>query len=366
MGRRRRGQKVGLFPRINLPTCAAPRVSVIIPAASTPELLGACLDSLARFGSRHIPFETIVVLNEASRDFEAGLREAVTGMEVVASPVNLGMAGSGNRGRSLARGEFLVTLHDDAEIEPGWLEALVETADAHPEAGAIGGKAILPDGRLQHAGFILWRDSSSSPPWVGRAPAPTAFDRLRPVDFCGSSSLLVRATAWDTVGGLDERFYPAYYVDTDLCMALRQHRLIVLYQPASRIRHHQSASTTPRFREFLFQHNRQLFLEKWGATLGNQEPRDKNSLAAIERALARAEAFAELCRSEGIVATDPPPKRVPFDLVEQERRHFEMSRALQKAYVAHLTKLVEVAEAGVWWHIYRRCHSLLHRLLPSP
>jgi len=207
---------------------------VIIPAASTPELLGACLDSLARFGSRHIPFETIVVLNEASRDFEAGLREAVTGMEVVASPVNLGMAGSGNRGRSLARGEFLVTLHDDAEIEPGWLEALVETADAHPEAGAIGGKAILPDGRLQHAGFILWRDSSSSPPWVGRAPAPTAFDRVRPVDFCGSSSLLVRATAWDTVGGLDERFYPAYYVDTDLCMALRQHRFIVLYQPASR------------------------------------------------------------------------------------------------------------------------------------
>ena len=112
--------------------------------------------------------------------------------------------------------------------------------------------------------------AAPSPPWVGRAPAPTAFDRLRPVDFCGSSSLLVRATAWDTVGGLDERFYPAYYVDTDLCMALRQHRFIVLYQPASRIRHHQSASTTPRFREFLFQHNRQLFLEKWGATSGGR------------------------------------------------------------------------------------------------
>ena len=286
MGRRRSGEKVGLFPRIDLPTYAAPRVSVIIPAASTPELLGACLDSLARFGSRHIPFETIVVLNEASRDVEAGLRETVTGVEVVASNVNLGMAGSGNRGRSLARGEFLVTLHDDAEIEPGWLEALVETADAHPEAGAIGGKAILPDGRLQHAGFILWRDASVSPPWVGQAPAPTAFDRLRPVDFCGSSSLLVRATAWDAVGGLDERFYPAYYVDTDLCMALRQHRFIVLYQPASRIRHHQSASTTPRFREFVIQRNRQLFLEKWGAALGDQEPRDEK-LAGGNRARPR-------------------------------------------------------------------------------
>ena len=338
---------------------------MIIPAASTPELLCACLGSLARFGSRQIPFETIVVLNEASRDFETGLREAVTGVKVVASPVNLGMAGAGNRGRSLAQGEFLVTLHDDAEIEPGWLEALVETADAHPEAGAIGGKAILPNGRLQHAGCILWRDASPSPPWVGQAPPPTAFDRLRPVDFGGTSSLLVRATAWDAVGGLDERFYPAYYVDIDLCMALRQQRFVVLYQPASRIRHRQSASTTKRFRDFIFSRNRELFLEKWSAALGDQEPRGEDSPAAIERALARAEAFAERCRREGIVVTYPPPKRAPFDPVEQERRHFEMSRALQKAYVAHLTKLIEVAEAGVWWHIYGRCLSLLHRLLPS-
>src|SRR5262245_31928630 len=114
MGRGRSREQVGLFPRINLRRCAAPRVYVIIPAASTPELLGACLNSLALFGPRQIPFETIVVLNEASREVEAGLHEAVSGVEVVASPVNLGMAGAGNRGRSLARGEFLVTLHDDA------------------------------------------------------------------------------------------------------------------------------------------------------------------------------------------------------------------------------------------------------------
>ena len=80
----------------------------------------------------------------------------------VASPANLGMAGAGNRGRSRARGEFLVTLHDDAEVEPGWLAALVQAADAHPEAGAIGSKILGFDGRLQAAGFIIWRNGRTS------------------------------------------------------------------------------------------------------------------------------------------------------------------------------------------------------------
>ena len=240
---------------------------MIVPAASTAEMLGGCLASLARFGPTQIEYETIVVLNEAAPDIEAELRQKVTGVEVVASPVNLGMAGAGNLGRAHARGELLVALHDDAAIEPGWLEALVETADAYPEAGAIGGTVLFPDGRLQHAGLILWRDGTTSLPWIGDAPSPTAFDRLRPVDYCGTSSLLVRTAAWDAVGGLDEQFYPAYYVDVDLSMALRQQNWVVLYQPRSRIRHHQGSSSSLRLRSFIQGRNRQLFVEKWAAAL---------------------------------------------------------------------------------------------------
>ena len=180
---------------IHLPEAGAPRVSVIIQAAAEPEMLLACLRSLARNGPRDIPFEVIVVLNAAPAGTAAALQESVTGARVAGSPVNLGLAGAGNRGRDLARGDLLVLLHDDAEIEPGWLEALVATADAHPEAGAVGGKVLFPDGRLQNAGMILWQDGTTSQPWTGEAPAPSAFDTLRAVDYCGTSSLLVRAAA---------------------------------------------------------------------------------------------------------------------------------------------------------------------------
>jgi GT2 family glycosyltransferase len=367
--------------RIVLPAASSPRVSVIIPAAvsgtAQPELLLACLRSLERHGPRGIPFETIALLNGGTRELAEALRQTVAGLRVECSPANFGLAGAGHRGRALARGELLALLHDDAEITPGWLEALAAAADRHPEAGAIGGKVLFPDGRLQNAGMILWRDGTTSPPWSGDTPPASAFDQPRPVDYCGSSSLLVRAATWDAVGGLDERFFPVYFVDVDLAMAIRRHGQIVLYEPRSAIRHHQGASGKPRFRRFVTQRNRQLFLEKWESALEAHEPWEAGSPASIERALARAEAFGEKARREGPPVSGPVPERPAFDPARQERRYLEMDLALQKDYVAHLEEqlggeaelaelharsaVLEAVEKSRWWRLYQRFLPLLRR-----
>ena len=326
---------------IDLPCSGAPRVSIIIVAMSNLDFLRACLRSVAQFGPSAIPYETIVVLNEAGQGTEAELRAAVTGVKVTSSPVNLGFAGAANRGRSLASGKLLLLLHD-----AGWMEALVQTADDHPEAGAVGGKVLHPGGRLQSAGMILWRDAVTSPPWIGEAPSPAAFDRLRAVDYCGSSSLIVRARAWDAVGGLEEKLYPVYFVDVDLCMALRRLGFAVLYQPASRTRHHQGASGNQRFRTFASQRNCQVFIEKWRQELERHEPPMRQSPPAVERAMARAEAVAEECRRKGPPLIAPLTARAAFDAVAQERRLTDVSRVFHKAYVEHLTSALEGKERG--------------------
>jgi GT2 family glycosyltransferase len=353
---------------IDLPWSRAPRVSVIIVSTSSLDLLRACLRSVASFGPSAIPFETILVLNEASQDTEIELRATVTGVNVTSSPINLGLAGAGNRGRSLANGEFLLLLHDDAEVEAGWMEALVQTADAHPEAGAVGGMVLHPDGRLQSAGAILWSDAYTTPPWVGEAPPPATFDRLRAVDYCGSSSLLVRAMAWDAVGGLEEKLYPVYWVDVDLSMALRKLGFVVLYQPASRIRHHQGASGNLRFQTFVSERNRLVFIEKWGEALEGHEPPERQSPSAVERAMARAEAFGEKCRRKGPPAVTPLATRASFDPMVQELLLYERSRAFQNAYVKHLTGALERAEEELkqtfeWERIRRSRSALLRRLI---
>ncbi|HEY0781417.1 MAG TPA: hypothetical protein VGE98_03105, partial [Thermoanaerobaculia bacterium] len=214
-----------------------------------------------------------------------------------------------------------------------WLDALVQAADEHPEAGAVGSRVFHFDGRLQTAGMILWQDGATSPPWTGEPPAPSAFDSRRAVDYCGSSSLLVRAATWDAIGGLDERLYPAYFVDVDLAMAVRELGQTVLYEPASSVRHHRGASTDRRFQSFVGARNRVTFVAKWERQLAHHEPRTEPLAAAVARAIARAEADGARRQAAFVPRTAPP--RLELDTEAQEARHRELDRALHLAYAAH-------------------------------
>src|SRR5436190_1303618 len=253
---------------IMLPRSDQPRVSIIIPSSVRTDLLYPCLQSLVRHAPAHIPYETIVVLNETDVNVAEELRSTVHGVEFTRSPVNLGVAGAFNLGRSLARGAYLILLHDDAEVLPGWMEALVEAADAHPEAGAIGSKVLNPDGSLQNIGAILWRDAQTSRRWTGKEPP--VFDRLEAADYCAAASVLVRTSAWDAIGGADEQVYPAYYVDVDFCTSLWQAGAAVLCEPRSQVHHRRGASTRSQFRDFIALRNRAYIQRKWAATLERQ------------------------------------------------------------------------------------------------
>jgi GT2 family glycosyltransferase len=316
-------------PSIALPTSAAPRVSIVIVTARQPVLLARCLESLARCGST-VPFEAVVVLNGALPEVEALVRERVSGAIVTASSVPLGLAGGANRGRAAARGELLALLHDDTEVEPGWLEALVAAADAYPEAGAVGSRMLELDGGPQSMGSVLWSDAMV---WtLGRGPAALVplSETTTAVDYCGSSTLLMRAATWDALGGADERFYPAFYVDVDLCLGVWARGQAVLCTPHSRVRHYKSASTEPRFREFLLLRNRGLLQEKWHNLLATLEPPAPGSAEGVQRAVDRAQ--ARWRRAATMKLSAPLPPRPPLDPAAQERRVREIALDLQRAW----------------------------------
>ena len=65
-----------------------------------------------------------------------------------------------NLGARHARGEYLVFLNNDTEVEPGWLEALLDAARSGPEVGAVGAMLVSPDRLLQEAGGVIWSDAT--------------------------------------------------------------------------------------------------------------------------------------------------------------------------------------------------------------
>ncbi len=336
----------GVRDLICIPRSDAPRVSIVVPSAADQQLLFACLRSLERHLPASIPTETIVVLDGAPEGAAALVEAAAPGARVVASSVRLGLARSGNHGRRVARGKLLALLHDDSEIEAGWLEALVAAADAHPEAGAFGGLVLFPDGKLQGAGVILWRDGGTSPPWAGAPPLPESFDRSRAVDFCGSNALLVRTAAWDAAGGLDERFFPAYFADADLAMGLRERGWSVLFEPRARNRHRRGSSSRREFQEWVSGRNRGAFVAKWARALEDHEPWDGRSPQSIASALTRsAERAAHL--ATGPRRSVPHPVGEDEPVPEDERRALEQDLALQREWAKVLESRLDEIRADV-------------------
>lgn len=262
---------------------SAPRVSVIVVGWREAPYLLDCLAALARSAPR-TPYEVLVVLNEPTAALAGAVARDLVGARVLAIEANLGFGGAVNLAARHARGAFLALLNDDAEVEPGWLDGLVDAATRRPEAAAIGGLVAFPDGRLQEAGSVLWADGWTS--GVGRdlAAEDGRWHFERRVDYCSASSLLVRTSAFLAVGGFDEDYYPAYFEDVDLCLRLAQMAGPTWFTPLARVRHRESQSTNTTYRQFLMERNHARFAERWRDALARRCPRE-NSPAGIDKAV---------------------------------------------------------------------------------
>ena len=126
-----------------------PIVSIILVLFNRAELTFRCLRSL---GACSVPIE-IVIVDNGSSDGTSALLDAVENAVVIRKDANEGFAHGVNAGAARARGKDLLLLNNDAELLPGSLEAAVATAESAPGIGAVGGKLILADGRLQEAGL---------------------------------------------------------------------------------------------------------------------------------------------------------------------------------------------------------------------
>ena len=320
-----------MMQRIRFRVFDRPRVSVLILAWRQRDHLLSCLRALHERVSGIVPYEVVVLLNGASDEVEDAVKSTVEGAIFIESAVNLGFSGGCNLAATMARGEYLVLLNDDAIVEPGWLEWLLATADAHPAAGAVCSCVLFPDGNIQEAGSVVWNDGSTMP--VGRhLPGDSiTWHFVRPVDYGSACSLLVRQSTWDAVGGMDVGYHPAYYEDVDLCLAIRALGQRILFEPRSRVRHHESASSDATFKNFLFGRNQRRLVDKWSAELKFREP--PGSLSASE--LVRAVWRARNCARRILLIDD----RVP-------------DSALGSGYGRMLDAAIELSERGYVVSIY--------------
>jgi O-antigen biosynthesis protein len=254
---------------IRFPEVARPDVTVVMLTYNRWDLTKEALRLLAEATA---PRYDVVIVDNASTDGTLDELAHVSGARILRNPRNLGFGPATNQGAAMARGRYLLLLNSDAWVRPGWLEPLIDVADAGPGVAAVASKLLYPDGRLQEAGSIVWRDGRVRQYGDGDVPNRPEYNFRRTVDYASAACLLVRRSAFIAVGGFDPRFAPVYCEDVDLCLALAAGSGRVVYQPRSVVEHVRGASSTGGVPGARIERNRRLLRARWRAVLDRRPP----------------------------------------------------------------------------------------------
>lgn len=261
----------------------SPQVSIVVPVYNHLDDTKRCLQAVTAMGSAR-QFELIVV-DDGSTDGTTDWLSRQSGVRTHRMPQNSGFVHACNAGAALARGQYLVFLNNDTEVRAGWLDVLIGTLETAPHCGLVGARLIYPDGRLQEAGGIVLDDGGACNYGRGADPTNPAYTYLREVDYCSGACIALPLALFQSLGGFDRRYAPAYYEDTDLAFAVRDAGYQVIYEPRAQVLHFEgrtagvdSDSGVKQYQKI----NQQKFVEKWCKAL-TEQPSAREFALAPER-----------------------------------------------------------------------------------
>ena len=242
------------------------RASVVIPVFNREGLTRRCLETVLHEWPESA--REVVVVNDGSTDstgdFLARLCIENPRVRVVTHARNSGFAAACNSGAATATSEYLVFLNNDTIPRPGWLDRLVDYADEHPAAAAVGARLLFPNETVQHAGVTIGQDRNPHHLYVGLPGEHPAVNRSGPVPIVTAACMLVRNNAFAHLGGFDTS-YRNGHEDVDLCLRLGELGYEVHYCHRSVLTHLESATRGHQTAETA--QNGRRYRERWAATV---------------------------------------------------------------------------------------------------
>jgi hypothetical protein len=211
-----------------------PIASVIVPCAADREQALRHLAALRRSLPGDFNGE-VICTGWAAIDPEALRRhwgDAGPPLRLSQAREATGYSASCNAAANEAAGEILVFLKRLTVPLDGWLPALLEVFRTRPGAGAVGGKVLSADGRIEQAGGVVFSDGSTAGFGAGDYVVDyPLYEHLREVDYTSDCLLATPRALFQRFGGLDPSYHSPAYAHADYCFRARAQGAPASYQP---------------------------------------------------------------------------------------------------------------------------------------
>jgi hypothetical protein len=241
-------------------------LDVVIVNWNVAELLRGCLASLLSAPDASLGVEgwlqmgryraRVWVVDNASRDDSAAmLQRDFPWVALIASPTNLGFTGGNNLALRRTEGRHALLLNPDTRVVGSAIPYMLDYMEAHPQVAVVGPRLRYGDGAPQSSRrrfpTLMTALMESTPlellwpgnPWArAYRMADTPDDREQPVDWLVGACLMVRQSAIQQVGLLDEGFF-MYSEELDWCRRMAAVGWGAVYLPQAEVIHYEGRSS---------------------------------------------------------------------------------------------------------------------------
>jgi len=241
-----------------------PVVTIITINYNQLKLTCELLDSLRKV--TYPAVEVIVVDNHSAQDPSPVISEKYPEVKLIVSDENLGFAGGNNLGIQASRGEYLMFLNNDTEVNPAFLEPLVALFESNPQAGAASPKILYHNSgeKIQYAGSPQIDSFTGRSKLIGWMEKDNGqHDVQQETHLAHGAAMMVPRSVINEVGLMPEFFF-LYYEEVDWCQSIKKAGHKIYYVPDSKVYHKESMSIGKKstLKTYYLTRNRLLYMRR--------------------------------------------------------------------------------------------------------
>ncbi len=220
-----------------------PLVSIITVNYNQSKVTCEFLNSLQKITYKAI--EIFVVDNDSPTDDPDIIKESFPYIKLLKTGRNLGFAGGNNYALPHCKGKYVLLINNDTEVEPDFLEPLVELLESDPKIGIVNPRVqyYYSPGVVQHAGYTPFNMITIRNFSIGYSKKDEG--QYLNISESGSTfgaAMLVPLSVIKKVGMMADIFF-LYYEEHDWAAHIKKAGYSTYYNGKSLIYHKESIST---------------------------------------------------------------------------------------------------------------------------